>query len=152
MGVLRAGLGTLLLVFATACSEPFVPPTTASECVESARGIKGAGSEDVSSGWSVAYSHESHPLGASGEVYLCMDDEFETTVSVDPHPGTAVDPNPLNAPTGSDGVEELVVTVSAADAEPLAVEFDSGGALGATIVIEVEVDGDEWSFGRNYGG
>ena len=139
-----------MLLLASACGE-FVPPTTASECVESARDIKGAGSEDVSSGFSVAYSRDSHPLGASEEVYLCMDDEFETTVSVDPHPGIAVDPNPLNAPTGSDGVEELVVTVSAGDAETLAVEFDSG-TLGASIVIEVEVDGDEWSFGRNYGG
>lgn len=132
-----------------------MPPTTASECYDSARKITGAGtdSQDVSSGWTMTYSEESRPLGASGTLYLCIPEEEELTVSVAPHPGLAVDSNPLAVRASSGRVEELLVTVTAGDDEEhLAVKFDLAGDSSATLVITVDVDGDEWSFGRRVSG
>ena len=144
MGVLRAGLGMLLLVSATACSEPLVAPTTREECYRSIP-ERDRGSRDVSPSWGVAYSEEDHPLGTSGMLYICMTEDFSATVTTDPLPGVEVEPDPLLVRAGAGGVPVLEVTVSEGDEENFYVNVDSPGEGGTQWVV-IEVDGDEWSF------
>jgi hypothetical protein len=143
MRMLRAGAGVALLVPVTACGEPFVAPTTREECQQASPGFEGEA--DVSSGLLLAYSEEDHPLGSPGTLYVCLPRVGAATLSTEAPDGVEVDPDKLVLTGGSDVVPELEVTVEVGDEERLAVAYD-GDAMGATVFVVIEVDGDEWSF------
>lgn len=144
MGARRWASVALLLVSVTACSEPFVAPTTLDECYR-AIPDRDRGSGDVSPSWGIAYSEEDHALGTAGELYICVPEDFTATVTAEPLPGAEVDPRPLEVSAGSGAVPTLHVTVTEGDEENFHVILESAGESGTQWVV-IEVDGDEWSF------
>jgi hypothetical protein len=145
LGSVSAGLAMGVLVLSS-CSEAFVVPTTRGECHGASADAEDSGSSEGSSGLVLAYADVDHALGAAGTLYVCLPHEGAATLSTDAPESVEVDPGPLIVP-GDGAVPELSVTVAHADADGdrVAIGYDDGD-LGATVFVEIEVDGDEWSF------
>lgn len=148
-----------LVVSVTACGGPFAAPTTRDECYAAGREQRGGHSADASSMWTMTYSQDSHALGSTATIYLCVPDDVPATVetrvedgelaatgSVAEAEGVVVDPATLVLTEGSSrGVPTLEVTVTGGDAHSLVVSYGSEGG-GGTSHVDIDVDGGEWSF------
>ncbi|MBD3924570.1 hypothetical protein IEZ26_08065 [Nocardioides cavernae] len=146
MGVRRAGVVALLLAASTACSEPFVAPTTMEECYGAGREQRGSHSADVDSDWTVTYSEEQRPLGSSTTVFLCVPDDRRGRFTTDPPPGVKVDRTSIDVGDGTDlPVPRLEVTVTDATEERLSIAYRHAGG-GGTASIAITVDDGQWSF------